>query len=133
MASTYLWKLALAVGLAGAIIVSVSARAPRKPLAGADLRRLVVSAIALYAVALMALLKHHSELAVLLFAAGIAISALAVWLSRGAEPGGGPPSWEDPVDERPPPDPGEPPSFDWVLFERELREYVRSRELAQSR
>lgn len=135
MVSLFLWKLALAIGLAGAIAVSVSARAPRKPLARADLRWLVLGAFALYAVALAALFTHHSELAVLLFAAGIATSTLAAWLSRGSEPGGGTPRPDDPLDEQPPPEPGDGPSFDWALFERDLRAYAeeRSQDLISSR
>lgn len=125
-----MWKLALAVGLAGAIIVSVSARAPRKPLAPTELRWPVVGALALYAVALVALLTRRAELAALLFAAAVATSALAAWLSRGGDSGGEPPEREDPGDEPPPPVPDGSPSFDWGLFERQLSDYVdRSSEL----
>jgi hypothetical protein len=131
--SAFLLKLALAIGLAGAIAVSVSARAPRKPLPRADLRWLVLGALALDVVALLALLTHHSQLAVLLFAAGIATSTLAAWLSRASEPGGGTPGHADPLDE-PPPEPGDAPWFDWESFERELRAYAdRSRDLVSSR
>ena len=110
----------MAVVLGGAIILSASARAPRKPLARADLRWLLLGALALYGVGLVAFLKHHPALAVLLAAAGIATSTLAAWLSRGADSGGRPPHEEEP----PPPDPDWPPSFDWARFERDLRAYA---------
>jgi hypothetical protein len=124
VAPSFLWKLALAVALAGAIIISASARAPRKPLPRDDLRWLLLGALTLYAVALVALLKHHGELAMLLFAAGISISTLAAWLSRGSDAGGGPPRGGDPADEPPPPDPDGAPGFDWPQFERDLLAYT---------
>jgi hypothetical protein len=128
------WKLALAIALAVAIILSASARAPRKPLPRPDLRRLVAGALALYVVGLVALLKHHSGLAVLLFASGIATSTLAAWLSRGTDAGGGPPRGDEPFDEQPPPDPDGMPTFDWAQFERELRAYAeRGRDPVASR
>jgi hypothetical protein len=134
VASAFLLKLALAIGLAGAIAVSLSARAPRKPLPRTELRWLVLGALALDVAALLGLLTRHSQLAVLLFAAGIATSTLAAWLSRGSEPGGGTPRQEGPLDEWPPPEPGDAPSFDWARFERDLRAYAeRSRDLVSSR
>jgi hypothetical protein len=124
VAPSFVWKLALAVALAAAIIVSASAKAPRKPLPQAELRGLLAGALALYAVALVALLDHRSELAVLLFAAGIVTSTLAAWLSRGSDAGGGPPRGDEPVDEQPPPDPDGALGFDWAQFERDLLAYT---------
>jgi hypothetical protein len=118
------WKLALAIALAGAIIIGASARAPRRSIPRGDLQRLLLSAAALYAVALLALLKHRGPLTILLFAAGVATSALALWLSRGHEDGGPPPG-EEPIERHPPPGPdGLGATFDWVRFERELRAYT---------
>lgn len=129
MVATLLWKAVVALVLAGAIIISASVRAPRKPLPRADLRWLLLGALALYGVGLVAFLKHHAELAALLFAAGIATSTLAAWLSRGADAGEGPRRGEDPVDEHPPQEPDGTPSFDWAQFERDLRDYAeRTRE-----
>lgn len=129
MAASYLWKLVLAVALGGAIVLSASIRAPRKPLRPADLRWLALGVLALYGVGLVALLKHHGEVAALLFAGGIAASTLAFWLSRGIDAGGWPPRNDRPVDEDPPEDPGSGPEFDWPQFERELHAYVeRSRD-----
>jgi hypothetical protein len=112
------WKALLGVVLLGAILLSVHARAPRRGLHGGDLRRLVASALALYAVGAGAWLTHHLGLAVVVYAAGIATAALAAWLSRGGD-------WreppDDPADEPPAPwDPG----FDWEQFERDLADYV---------
>ncbi len=72
---------------------------------GADLRRLVVSALGLYAVGGVASLTHHPVLAGLVYAAGIIVCALAAWLSRGTDSEDPPRGGEDPVDERPPPEP----------------------------
>jgi len=127
VASSLVWKLALAIALAGAIIISASARAPRASLPRADLRRLLLGAAALYAAALLAALKHHEQLSVLLFATGVLITALARWLSRGHGDGGLPPG-DEPLDLHPPPGP-DLEQFDWAQFERELRAYMdRSRD-----
>jgi hypothetical protein len=129
-----IYKFGLTAALAVAIIASASARPPRKPIPQADLRWLVLGALALYAVGLMALFKHFPQVAVMLFAAGITTSALAAWLSRGSDSGGGPPRGDEPVDEQPPPDPDGLPAFDWAAFEREFRTYAeRSRDLAPTR
>jgi hypothetical protein len=128
------WKFGLAALLAALIIASAAARAPRKPTAPTDLRWLLLGALALYAVGLVALLKDLSETSVLLFAAGIATSALATWLARGTDHGGGPPRDDEPVDKQPPPDPDGLPAFDWPAFEREFRAYAdRSRDLVPTR
>jgi hypothetical protein len=129
-----LWKLALAIALGAAIIASASAEAPRKPVPGADLRWLMSGALALYAVGIVAVLKHHGQVAILLFAGGIATSTLAAWLSRGRDAGGGPPRDDEPSDAQPPPGPDGVPGFDWAQFERELLAYMdRSRAPVGSR
>lgn len=125
LAIAFGWKVVLAVALIGAIMVSALAKAPKKPLPRADLRWLLLGAAALYAVGLVAFLKHDSEVAALLAAGGIATSTLAAWLSRGADRGGGPPRTGEPADGEPP-DTG--PSIDWAQFERDLRYADRSRE-----
>lgn len=118
------WKIVLGILLLGAIITSVRARAPRRALPGADLRRLVGSALFLYLVGAVAWFTRHMALAVTVYAAGIAVAALAAWLSRG-EDSEDPPEGEDPVDEQPPPDPdGLRVHWDWDEFERDLRAYA---------
>jgi hypothetical protein len=117
------WKLGLAVALAAAIFVSLYANAPRRAISGRDLRRLVLSALGLYAVGGLASLTHHPMLAALLYAAGIAACALAAWLSRGTD-SEDPPGGEEPADRQPPPEPDGLPSFDWSAFERGFREYA---------
>ncbi len=116
------WKLVLAIVLGAGIFVSAYAHAPGRPVSGADLRRLVLSAIALYAVGGLASLTHHPVLAGLLYAAGIMVCALAAWLSRGSD-SEDPPDGEEPVDEHPPPEPDGLPTFDWAAFERDFRAY----------
>jgi len=116
------WKLVLALALAVAISGSLLIRAPRRAVAGAELRRLVLSAIALYAVGGLASVTHHPRLAGFVYAAGIAVCALAAWLSRGTD-SEDPPGGEEPVDEQPPPEPDGVPTFDWARFEAQFREY----------
>jgi hypothetical protein len=116
------WKLILGLALLGTIVLSARARAPRRAMAGTDLRRLVVSALLLYVVGAVAWMAHHLALAVLVYAAGISTAALAAWLSRGDD-SEEPPSDADPVDEQPPPDPGGL-HVDWEVFEREMRDYT---------
>ena len=120
VAAGFVWKIVIAVALAGAIVISVSARAPRKPVRWADLRWLLLGALALYAVGLIAFLKHESGAAALLAAGGIATSALAAWLSRGVDTPDDPPAGGEP----PSLDPVGPLSFDWAQFERDLRAYT---------
>jgi hypothetical protein len=117
------WKLVLAVTLFGAVLASARARPPRQAVPASDLRRLVVGALALYGVGLAASLTHHILMAVVLYSCGIAVSALAAWLSR-AESGREPPPDEEPV-EGPPPTPDGEPHFDWSRFEREFQDYAR--------
>jgi hypothetical protein len=116
------WKLVLAVALVAAISFSLVARAPTRALPGADLRRLVLSAIALYLVGGFASLTHHRVLAGLVYAAGISVCALTAWLSRGSD-SEDPPDGEEPVDEQPPPERDGLPSFDWARFESEFRAF----------
>ena len=118
------WKIALAVALGGAIFFSAYAAAPRRSVPGPDLRRLILAAVALYAVGALATLSHHRLLAAIVYAAGIFVCTVAVWLSRGVDPGDPPSDGEEPSDERPPPSPDGLPEFDWSEFERAFREYA---------
>lgn len=88
---------------------------------------MVLAAVALYAVATLAWLTHHAVLAAVLCATGIAVSALAAWLSRGDGSDGGPRRGGEPADGQPPPDPDGVPGFDWGAFERDFRAYARER------
>lgn len=117
-------KIAFAVVLGLAIFVSACARAPRHSVPAAELRRLVASALILYAVGGVATLTHHSALAGLVYASGIAIAALAAWLSRGRDQDD-PPGGSEPFDEPPPPEPDGMPRLDWERFEREFRDWER--------
>jgi hypothetical protein len=114
------WKLVLAIVLGVAILLSAWGRAPRRAAPRADLRRLVVSAIGLYAVGGLASLTHHPELAAFVYASGIIICAFAAWLSRGSDSEDPPSDGEDPADEQPPPEPDGVPRFDWAAFERDF-------------
>jgi hypothetical protein len=119
------WKLALAAALLAAILLSACARAPRRAVAGSDLRRLVVAALVLYAAGVFAASRHYPVLSALAYAAGIGICALAAWLSRGIDsedpPGGGDggewPRW-------PPSDPEGASGRGWDAFERDFRAHV---------
>jgi hypothetical protein len=117
-------KAALAVVLGMAIFVSACARAPRHSVPVSKLRRLVASALMLYAVGGLATLTHHPALAALVYATGIAIAALAAWLSRGRDQDD-PPGGSEPFDEPPPPEPDGLPPVDWERFEREFRDWER--------
>jgi hypothetical protein len=127
LSPSFAWKLVLAVALGAAIVASAYAQAPRRSFPSADLRRLVLAALVLYAVGMVATLSHRGLLAAILYATGIAVSALAAWLSRGSD-SGGPPPGDQPADEQPPPDPDGAPQFDWAAFERGFRAYDRRRE-----
>ena len=109
-----------------AIALSVCARAPRQAVPAAELHRLVGCALVLYAVGGLASLTHHPLLAGLVYGAGIIVSALAAWLSRGQDHGE-PPDSDEPVDEQPPPEPDGVPRLDWARFERDLRDYTERR------
>jgi hypothetical protein len=117
-------KVAFAVVLAMAIFVSACARAPRHSVPASELRRLVASALVLYAVGGLATVTHHPALAALVYATGIAIAALAAWLSRGRDQDD-PPGGSEPFDEPPPPEPDGVPRLDWERFEREFRDWER--------
>jgi hypothetical protein len=121
--SSNTWKIALALALGAAIFVSAYANAPRRAVPGADLRRLVFSAVALYLVGAIASVSHHPILAGIVYAAGIFVCTLAVWLSRGTDPEDPPQGGEEPSDERPPPSPDGLPQLDWAEFERAFRAY----------
>ena len=120
------WRLALAIAFCLAIFLSVCARAPRQSVPSSDLKRLVACALVLYGVGGLASLTHHPVLAGLVYGAGITVSALAAWLSRGQDHGG-PPDDDDPADEEPPPQPDGVPRLDWPRFEREFRDYSERR------
>jgi hypothetical protein len=126
------WKLVLAVALGAMIFVGAYGAAPRRSVPSADLRRLVLCALGLYAVGAAASLTDHATVAALVYAAGISLCAFALWLSRGEDTGDDPPrGGEEPSDERPPPEPDGLPEFDFAAFERDFREYTeRSREPA---
>jgi hypothetical protein len=118
------WRLALAIAFCGAIFMSACARAPSHSVPGAELRRLVVCALILYVVGAVASLSHHELLAGFVYGAGIMVSALAAWLSRGRDQED-PPGGEEPHDEPPPPEPDGVPPLDWAAFERDFRAYAR--------
>jgi len=119
------WKLVLAIVLFAAVVASAWAKPPRRSVPRSELRRLVVGALALYGVGLAASLTHHTAVAAVLYACGIAVSALAAWLSRGVGSRGGPPPGTDEPPVTPPPSPDDAPRFDWASFERELEAYSR--------
>jgi uncharacterized membrane protein YfcA len=119
------WKLVLAVVLMSGIVISAYAHAPRRAVPGGDLRRLVLSALALYTVGGLASLTGHPAIAALVYAAGILVCALAAYLSRGRDSEDPPDDGgDDPVDEQPPPEPDGLPTFDWAVFERDFRSYT---------
>jgi hypothetical protein len=118
------WKVALAVALGAAILLSAYARAPRRAVSGADLRRLMLAAVMLYVTGGLASLTGHPALGVMVCGAGITVCALAAWLSRGRD-SDGPRGRREPAGDEPPPDPDGPPQFDWATFEREFRAYTR--------
>jgi hypothetical protein len=122
MAATLIWKLVLAAALAALIFASALIRPPRRSFPGADLRVMLVAALGLYLVGLGASLTKHGAIAAAVYACGISISALAVWLSRGKDHQDPPPG-DDPPDAPPPAGPDEPTGFDWEAFERELGVY----------
>lgn len=125
MPPSIVWKLALAIALVGAIATSAFARAPRRAASPAELRRLVLCALGLYAVGGLATLTHHPALAGLVYGAGIVVAALAAWLSRGRDQEDPPDGGSHPVDEEPPPRPDGSAWWDWERFERDFRDYAR--------
>lgn len=117
------WKLALAVLLGAAIFASACAKAPRRAFPHAELGRLVICALALYAIGGLASLTGDAALAGVVYAVGIAVCAFAAWLSRGTD-SDDPPDGDEPADEQPPPDPDRLPRIDWAEFERAFRAYA---------
>src|SRR5437764_4683560 len=121
------WKLALAVALGATIFAGACGSAPRRSVPNSDLRRLVLSALALYVVGAVATITHHTTVAALLYATGIGVCALALWLSRGTDSGDDPPrGGGEPSDAQPPPSPDGLPEFDWAAFEEEFRAHADS-------
>jgi hypothetical protein len=118
------WKLALALALGGAIVLSLLARAPRQSLSEHQLQRLIFSAIMLYGVGAFAWLTGHRVLAAVVCAGGTGVAALAAWLSRGATPEDPPSPPEEPADPEPPAAPDGQPHFDWAAFEQQFRTYA---------
>ena len=125
MTLTVLWRCALALALIAVIAISACARPPRARVPRLELSRLVVAALVLYATGALAAVTHHDALAALVSGAGIAIAALAAWMSRGAEGEDPPPGRGEPHDEQPPPEPDGVPRIDWAAFERAFRDYAR--------
>lgn len=123
MPPTLILKLVLGLTLGCAIFLSVFVRAPRRTFPPADLRGMVLGALALYTVGLVASLTNRGVMAAVLYASGIALSAFAAWLSRGSDPRR-PPSDEDPAQSPPPEGPGHEPLLDWAAFERQFRAYA---------
>jgi hypothetical protein len=121
------WRVAFAIGFCGLIFASAFARAPRQALPSWELRRLVLCALLLYAVGSYASVTQHKLLAGFVLGAGILISALAAWLSRGRDQEDPPSDGDQPIDEHPPPEPDGVPRFDWAAFERQFRAYDRRR------
>ncbi len=94
------------------------------------LRRLVLSAIALYSVGGVASLTHHPPWRPLYMRPGLP-SARWPCGSHGAPIPTTRPDGEEPTDEQPPPAPDGLPELDWGEFERAFRAYTdRSREPA---
>jgi hypothetical protein len=119
------WKLVLAIALGATIFAGACGTAPRRAVPNSQLRRLVLSALALYVAGGIATISHHTTVAALLYAAGIGVCALALWLSRGTDSGDDPPrGGGEPSDEEPPPSPDGLPEFDWVAFEEEFRAHA---------
>ena len=119
----------VALVLIAAIVISAAVRAPRRHVPTPELRRLLVAAIALYAVGGIAVVDGRAKPAIVAFAAGVVASAFAAWLSRGSDQDDGP-GGSEPFDGTPPPEPGGMPEIDWDRFERELRDWARRREPA---
>jgi hypothetical protein len=122
------WKLVVTVVLLGVIVLSLCVPPPQRDVEGRELRRLVLGGAVLYALGAYASISHRLVLAASVYASGILICSVAVWLSRGlrhddgwggSDGGGGGPS----DDEQPPPGPDGMPQFDWDDFERELAAY----------
>jgi hypothetical protein len=118
------WKVVLAGALLAAVVLAWRGRAPRTALGRARATSLILVAVCLYGLGLLAAFGDQRSLATFVYAAGIGVCALALWLSRGSDPGEGP-GGGDSGDEQPPPDSGGAPAFDWESFERQFRDYAR--------
>ena len=115
-------KLIPTVLVAIVLVASVAARPPRSETRPGELVRLVLAVTLLYLVGGAALLWHRTDLAGIVFGAGLALCGLALWLSRGSSPP--PPEDGGGGGEDPPPNPVPPPEFDWSFYEEEFREPV---------
>jgi hypothetical protein len=106
------------------IVAGLTVRPPRTPVTPKEFSRLVISVLGLYLVGGGALLDHRSGPAAIAFGAGLALGALALWLSRG----GTPPPADDgtPGDPDVPVIPRPPAEFDWSFYEDQLRDPVGS-------
>jgi hypothetical protein len=134
MPPTLIWKLVLGLALAGAIFLSVFVRAPHRSFPRADLRGMVLGALALYLVGVIASLTHHEVMSAVLYACGIALSAFAAWLSRGSDPHRPSPDSDADPSEPPSPDaPSDHPLLDWSIFESQFRAYARRHERRPAR
>lgn len=116
-------KLLLLVGLMVTIVMSVCWRAPRRAAPRSEVHALAWVGVCLYAVGGLALFLHRPSLAGLVFAGGIVICALAVWLSRGVD-SEDPPDDEEPAEAPSPSGPDGLPEFDWDEFERAFQAYA---------
>lgn len=129
MPPSLIWKLALGLALAGTIFLSVFVRPPRRSFPSEDLRGMVLGAVTLYLVGLLASLTHRDVVAAAVYACGIAVSALAAWLSRGSDPRRSQPDAdEDPSGSPPPTGPADEPLLNWSSFERQFHAYARRHE-----
>jgi hypothetical protein len=121
-------KLLLGLLLVVAIGIAARGRAPRRAPAPAELRRLVASALVLYAVGLIALIDGHPTLSTIAFACGVGTASLAAWLSRGADSDDdGPSGGHEPPEGVPPPDPEGLSAWDWERFDRERHDWEQRR------
>jgi hypothetical protein len=132
MPPSLIWKLVLCLALGGAIFLSVFVRAPKRSFPRADLRGMVMGALALYLVGVVASLTHHGVVAAVLYACGISLSAFAAWLSRGSGPRRRRAD-EDPSEPPSPDGPGDEPLLDWTAFESQFRAYAHRHERRPAR
>jgi hypothetical protein len=110
-AAKLLETIVIAAVLAGALLGPPPAQ-PRRGVAVA----VAASGVSIYVLALMAALVGHGAAGTLLVAPGVAVLALAGWLSRGADDGG------DKDDDLPEPD----APVDWDEFDRLRDEWSRT-------
>jgi hypothetical protein len=120
-------KLASTLALAGILVAGLTARPPRMPVTPRELISLVLAVVALYLVGAGALFAHRTGLAAVVFAAGLTLAALAIWLSRGGTPPRPAEDGREPEVEPPPPAP-----FDWSFYEQQLRDQGRPEEVQRA-